>query len=241
MSVFKDVSVAIIGTAGRGLEATDWNADSFGKMCVKAASIILDEWKLDPTNLTLVSGGSAWSDHVAVELFLNDTRFRQSKLVLYLPCQYKNKQFADERSWHRCGQLLNELHGTFGTKLARSTLEDLHKAKERGATLDTSSRGFFARNLRVGTADYMIAFSTASGNRPNDGGTAHTWRNATTPPHRRSHVSLTSILTPTAVTTHKPSSPRRRKPKSDETKQSVSLPQMFADKKSNTYAKVAKK
>jgi hypothetical protein len=94
---------------------------------------------------------------------------------------------------------LNELHETFSKALGRSSLEDLSQAKQKpGATLDTSSRGFFARNINVGRADYLIAFSAGSGSRPTDGGTAHTWRNSTTALNRRRHIPLQALQpTPT--------------------------------------------
>ena len=167
-----------------------------------ASKIILDEWKLDPAALTLVSGGSAWCDHVAVDLFLNDARFQQSKLLLYLPCKF-SKKFIDEKSWHGCGRLLNELHQNFSGKLGRSSLADIQQASQRsGATIDTTSRGFFARNIRVGRVDRMIAFSAGAG------GTAHTWKNSSTPQACKRHISLQSLCpaTPKNLFTIKPKS-----------------------------------
>jgi hypothetical protein len=197
------VPVAVIGTAGRDSGAgshKQLDAVAFRKMCDAAVRVMVEEWKLDVNKVTLVSGGSAWSDHVAVDLFLNNPLFTHSKLVLYLPCKFINGHFADEQAWHTCGKTLNQLHKQFSDKLGRSTLGDLELAVKRGATLDSTGRGFFARNLKVGkVAHYMIAFSAASGNQPSDGGTVHTWRNATTPPTNRKHISLSSIIPPPPV------------------------------------------
>lgn len=216
------VRVAIIGTAGRESGAgssKQLDANVFRKMCEAAMRVMVDEWKLDLSKVTLVSGGSAWSDHVAVELFLHDTRCSSSKLALYLPCKFVDGQFKDEQSWHRCGKTLNQLHTHFSTKLGRSSLNDITLAAKRGATLDSSGRGFFGRNLKVGqVANYMIAFSAATGSQPSDGGTAHTWANASTPHTNRKHISLTSLLvqTPSIATNSLCGKKRKREDEKEE-------------------------
>jgi len=194
--VKKRVRVAIIGTAGRGEDVKRMlDKSMYNRMVQKCAQIILDEWKLDPSNLTFVSGGSAWSDHCAVDLFLYDERFKASQLILYLPCQFKIDKFQDEKSWHTCGQTLNALHATFSTAIKRSTLDDIGQIEKRGGVLDCKNRGFFARNVKVGqVSDYMIALSSSKGVSPNDGGTAHTWKNSKTVNTQRKHVSLSIFL-----------------------------------------------
>jgi hypothetical protein len=200
--------VAVIGTAGQRGDATRLSREVFDKMCARAAAIVLDEWKLPPANLTLVSGGSAWSDHVAVHLFLRDNRFSSCRLHLFLPCRFQNGKFADEKSWHHCGDVLNDLHRSFSDKAGLNSLSDLQQcAAHRSATLDCTSRGFFARNIRVARkATRLIAFSTQSGPRPIDGGTAHTWKHATAPAHLRRHIS-TQALTSTATATNPATNP----------------------------------
>lgn len=190
------IRVAVIGTAGRDSGAANskqLDATVFQKMCAVTTQIMVEDWKLDLTQVTLVSGGSAWSDHVAVQLFLHNPLFASSKLLLFLPCKFIDGKFVDEQAWHHCGKTLNELHAQFSAKLGHSTLQDIELAVKRGATLDSSGRGFFARNLKVGRSDYMIALSAATGDRPSDGGTAHTWRNATTVSANRKHVSLSKL------------------------------------------------
>jgi hypothetical protein len=193
----RTTTVAIIGTAGRGADADSLlSRETFERMARRASEIILNEWKFDTSALTLVSGGSAWCDHVAVDLFLNDAKFQHSKLLLYLPCKF-SKKFIDEKSWHGCGSVLNELHQNFSAKLGRSSLADIQLASQKaGATIDATSCGFFARNIRVGRVDRMIAFSAGAGNRPTDGGTAHTWKNSSTPQAYKRHISLQSLHRP---------------------------------------------
>ena len=157
MSDEKNVSVAIIGTAGRGVDVVSLlNHQMFRKMCESAANIILNDWKLDPAKVTLVSGGSAWSDHVAVDLFLNDKRFETSKLLLWLPCKIGiGHTFCDEKSWHTCGRLLNELHSRFTVHLGRSSLLDIRNASKR-VPMWIAQVEDFCRNVRRRSIDCAI-------------------------------------------------------------------------------------
>ncbi len=66
----RPVTVAIVGTAGRKSDGSRMNASLFRRMCATALDIIRTEWKLTPPDVRLVSGGAAWSDHVAVQLYL---------------------------------------------------------------------------------------------------------------------------------------------------------------------------
>jgi hypothetical protein len=65
-------TVSIIGTAG-GKETGVLTPKLFDQMVDRARFIITKDWGLDPENVILVSGGAAWSDHVAVELYLQGT------------------------------------------------------------------------------------------------------------------------------------------------------------------------
>lgn len=58
------VSVAIIGTAGRKGMATKMSRSLFMDMRKAANDIILNDFKLSPGNVRLVSGGAAWSGTV---------------------------------------------------------------------------------------------------------------------------------------------------------------------------------
>ena len=99
MSDEKNVLVAIIGMAGRGVDVGSLlNHQMFRKMCESAANIILNDWKLDPAK-------NAWSlvdRHGVIMwrsiLFLNDKRFETSKLLLWLPCKIRiGHTFCDEK------------------------------------------------------------------------------------------------------------------------------------------------
>lgn len=72
--------VAIVGTAGRSAsEQQRLTREHFEQMC-RAVENLLRVWKLSWHEVTLVSGGSAWSDNVVVQLFLRHEHDTQLEL-----------------------------------------------------------------------------------------------------------------------------------------------------------------
>lgn len=145
---------------------------------------------LDLSEVTLVSGGSAWADHVAVRLWLDsilsDDGNTYSGLLLYLPCELQtmtnNKaqfEVSSTASWmNNPGITLNKLHSQFSEKLGQDSMNDLLCARELGAIYDTRAHGFHNRNLMVAQSDYLIAFTWGDSTvEPKEGGTLHTWSN----------------------------------------------------------------
>ncbi|KAN0050811.1 hypothetical protein ACTA71_009637 [Dictyostelium dimigraforme] len=100
-----------------------FNKNHFNFMYDKALS--LKEKGLNKDILTLVSGGAAWSDHVAIRLFLN-----------YLDIQFKIIFTIDSGNGEN-------------KELKISTIGEIIKAKEMGAILDFTSGGFHSRNKKV--------------------------------------------------------------------------------------------
>lgn len=174
--------VAIIGSAGRHGAASEWTPQHFRAMCDAALSCIRQRFQLQTAQVVLVSGGSAWVDHVAVRLFLNgltadddeETSVSHSApfagLQLYLPCAVQPSderlQFFDSGSsqWMtNPGRTLNKLHESFSRTAAVASFNDLYVASKMGAKLDCSARGFHARNTLVArNCDFLIAI-TAGG------------------------------------------------------------------------------
>jgi hypothetical protein len=186
-------------------------------MCKRALQVITVDWRLPLERVRLVSGGSAWSDHVAVDLFLQharDTGAADAKsasfegLTLYLPCAIASDQpqFVDtaDRKWQTSpGRTLNALHAQFAKKMGRdgpsATIEDLLAAQRNGAVLHVGSdRGFHARNTRVAKSQYVLALTwSANAKRPTGGGgTADTWKKAVASGTKSSnmcHISLSGL------------------------------------------------
>lgn len=60
------VSVAIIGTAGRGGKGARMSKSLFMAMVQAATDVIENTWKLPWSQIDLVSGGAAWAGTLAV-------------------------------------------------------------------------------------------------------------------------------------------------------------------------------
>lgn len=185
--------VAIIGFAG-GHCTAPLSAALYERMVARAEAIIRDDFGLDIAAIELVSGGAAWSDHVAVTLFL---RHAPPALTLHVPCEWdattgrfvNNGRGNDWRA--NPAQYANKLHASFATTTALQPWTDLLDAVARGATVHTH-RGFHARNTAVAAAaTHMIAFSEADGARPTSGGTRDTWDKCRAA--HKVHVSLSSL------------------------------------------------
>src|SRR5687767_5866354 len=85
------VRVAIVGSAGRNEDASKMSQERFQTMCSKADNIITEDWKMERSQVILVSGGSAFADHVAVRLWLEKPS-AYAGLELHLPCEFELKE-----------------------------------------------------------------------------------------------------------------------------------------------------
>ena len=169
--------IAIIGTAGRSSsQLAALNTVVFDEMTNLAMGQIR-EWGFENlSQVILVSGGSAWADHVAVRLFL-DRIEEWGGLQLFLPCRFSpdTKQFDSTA----CGKSLNRYHEQQSSKMNRCSRQDLAAAIALGAQVETIRKGFKGRNTAVANqADYMIALTfSSSADAPdhNSRGTLDTW------------------------------------------------------------------
>ena len=194
--------VAIIGSAGRGPEAKWITKDRFNKMIDLAKHQITNVFKLDSKAVTLVSGGSSFSDHVAVKLFLQKDF---PSLALYLPFEFNTtlKRFAGSGSGasnNSGSYYLNSLHQDFsraigGISSNNKSLEELATViKIPGISVDNSYHGFHSRNTAVATkCDYMIAFSPTPRGPATKSGTGDTWNKCKLPMSKRIHFDLTKL------------------------------------------------
>lgn len=168
------MKISIIGTAGRGIDGS--------KMTLKLFEAVVDHARAEIEHLVtgedvveLVSGGSAWIDHVAVRLFLESKSARG--LTLFLPCGYNISSDRLQFDNSDAGRRLTQLHNQFYRKVCSEfdPFQDLQIAQSRGAVLDTSCRGFHSRNSKVAKSDIILAYTW--GNEPTEGGgTSDTWK-----------------------------------------------------------------
>ena len=164
---------AIIGTAGR---------DKSKPMTLETWNWMLDTSRqIIPQGSHLVSGGAAWADHIAVQLFLDGYA---DMLTLHLPAPLTNsKQFAG--GYGTSGGAANYYHSMFSRVIGQNTIEQIHDCGYMPncvGSVQPMANGFgamFARNKLVVSElnpdiDHMLAFTFGT-NGVADGGTKHTW------------------------------------------------------------------
>jgi DNA helicase-2/ATP-dependent DNA helicase PcrA len=163
--------VAIIGTAGRDkARATDMNADLWLKMLADAREHVT------PSDV-LVSGGAAWADHLAVELFLEG---RVAGLKLHLPAPL-NASGRFEGGYGTSGGAANYYHDRFRQATGIDSLARLVQATAQGAsfTEEPLANGYAAmaaRNRKVAQeCNSLLAYTWGPADVPEDGGTRQTW------------------------------------------------------------------
>lgn len=203
---FGSIRVAIIGSAGReASEAKQMTPELFALMKECALKIMHDVFKLtNHKDIELVSGGSAFADHVAVALWLEQKDF--AKLRLYLPCNFwkrqRTPQFADSHlSWkENPGGALNHYHHQFSKACKCDSLKELDQAMVQFWVNTEESPGFHARNSEVArNCDYLIAFTFGESTLyPKSAGTWDTWKKATSRV-QKIHVPLLQLQKGTYV------------------------------------------
>lgn len=171
-----EITLSIIGTAGRKDDADKLSKEHFEAMCIVASTLIdqcgENNYKID----TLVSGGSAWADHVAVKLFLNK---KVPRLRLFLPAEWEGGIFRDNGVKDlktNPGGTANYYHHQFQIKTGINSLSEIQIARNEGAELIPVAKGFYARNALVAKSDFILAMTFGSEHEIKEGGTADTIR-----------------------------------------------------------------
>ncbi len=159
------MTLALIGTAGRGDDAKHLTAAHWRMMTCIAQSVAC---ALGVDHL--VSGGSAWADAVAVDLFLGG---HVKRLTLHLPARFENGVFEFTPDGNR----LNALHLMAERATRVDHLAQIRVAIEMGAEVHVNPGGFKARNTDVANdGNGLLAFTFSGGRDVADGGTADTTR-----------------------------------------------------------------
>lgn len=171
-----DTTFAIVGTAGRKDDANRLSANHFQAMC-ECARLLLQQFQESDYGVdTLVSGGAAWADHVAVKLFLNK---EVPKLKLFFPCRFDEStvQFDptplnehERQRGYSTGDTANKLHARFSRKMSTNSLGEIHMAIKKGAVVVVPKGGFFGRNALVAQSDILLAMTFGDHEWVKDGG-----------------------------------------------------------------------
>jgi hypothetical protein len=175
-----ETTFSIVGTAGRKDDAKRLTKNHFDAMC-ECARLMLKQFSESDYGVdTLVSGGAAWADHVAVRLFLNK---EIPKLKLFLPCQFLGgvvgfdptplNEHERTKGWST-GETVNRYHGAFTRKCGFNSLGDIELAIQQGAQTFVCKGGFYGRNALVAKSDIILAMTFGDKEWLKDGGTADT-------------------------------------------------------------------
>lgn len=176
-------SLGIIGTAGRKDDAGRLNQLVWNDMLNCALLRIETE-----APEFLISGGAAWADHLAVELYRTK---KIANLRLYLPADFSDKFLYPIEDSNHPGAIANYYHKAMSNCLHRDSLGELKDAINMGAEVHVIP-GFKQRNSYVASkSDYLLAFTFGTNSgiyTPEDlgysdyskaglkkGGTADTW------------------------------------------------------------------
>lgn len=161
------MNIGIIGTAGRKEDAALINASKYAQMLEVAKSLVADQQE----PITLISGGAAVADHLAVQLALADPRY---KLKLHLPARFDTAkhQFAEvPGNMYAPGNIANYYHRKFRASCGNNSLDELAQVIKDGAEVVVTP-GFKERNTQVAVdSELLIAFTFGNGPVLKDGGT----------------------------------------------------------------------
>lgn len=185
------LAVAIIGTAGR--DRGDHYTRALWNALYADALSRFDQSK----KYKLVSGGAAWVDQLAVELFLDYPK-TFTELQLYLPAPLNDKgEYEGERS--SSGSISNWYHELFQEATGIDGRQRILDSVAKGARIEHEPKAagmgsFFVRNTKVAEAsDACLAYTWGTRKEPADGGTKDTW-NKLGPDKRRVHIRMSDIL-----------------------------------------------
>jgi len=162
-------TLGIIGTAGRGYDGAKMSKSTWDSMTFVCEELIK---RTKPDGL--VSGGAAWSDHLAVQLYLQHKD--SLKLKLFLPVKF-NSIFNESEiiTPYNCGIVLNHYHRLFGKAIGIDTLKEIQSVLDDKIEC-VSGKGFHGRNSQIAQAsDDILAFTFGNGENLKDGGTKDTW------------------------------------------------------------------
>ena len=182
--------IGVIGTSGRRVDSARLTAADFAAMVERVGKTVR-------TTDVLISGGAAWADHVAVQLYLDG---KVGGLVLHLPGNIDTVQLPGENprlqfrngGINTAGSTANYYHDSFATAIGMKpgdTLAQIQQAIDKGAVVtfgdgegpSVSTKEmispFIARNRWVAqdaTTGLVTLTFNPSADGPADGGTANT-------------------------------------------------------------------
>lgn len=188
------MKLAVIGTAGRKGLHNRMDYSTYYKMYARLLGHLQKHCKDQP--VTLISGGAAWSDHLAVTAWRAQV---VDDIHLYLPCYFDldKMQYEDSGLWdwrENPGKTANYHHQNFQHQTEIRSLAEVGSVVEAGKA--TYHWGFYKRNQAIAEAcDAVLAYTNNPGNfDPAPGGTRHTWAQISKLFKPRFHVDISPFL-----------------------------------------------
>jgi hypothetical protein len=158
-----EITLAIVGTAGRKDDAKRLTTNHFKAMCLVAEGLLEQINDSNYPITHLVSGGAAWADHVAVRLFLDK---KAPGLRLFMPAAWEDGSYHDngnKDAYENPGGTANHYHKLFQQNAGVNSLSDIVIAQAHGAELIPVLKGFHARNALVAKSDFILACTFGDG------------------------------------------------------------------------------
>lgn len=163
-----ELTLSIVGSAFRNDDYDKLTIEMYNEMYRVADKLIdyINSKSNVPIN-TLISGGAAGSDSIAVRLYLNN---RIPHLKLYLPCEYEDGKFSDDDIFNRISDTITHYHNQFEKETGQNSIKEIQLAIDKGADV-TVINGFKNRNTYVSMSNYILAMTFGDKDRVKKGGT----------------------------------------------------------------------
>lgn len=188
-------NIIITGTLGQQGSMMNRGVRDYEIMLEDAATRIEDP--LEQT--CLISGGGAWSEHLAVSLFLQGNA---KQLTLYLPSPLLSQSRFWEDKYDNSGKYMNFYHWKFSSQVfyehpdksgPLESITQLLKAQLKGSNIHVERKGLEARNAKIceAGADLLIIYGWSK-SKPTDPHLLAIWNqhhNA-----ERIHVDMNKLL-----------------------------------------------
>lgn len=156
MAILKMIRLGIVGITGNNpSDKKKLQAFHMNWMMKTVKLYIKEILKVEPKNIILVSGGSAWCDHTAIKLYL-ENKYAGLDLYLVSKFNHKNKCYVNTHE----GRKLNQLHLECQEKTNCDVLFELARAVTKKNTKIIIQRAFKPRNTLISkNCDYLMVFN----------------------------------------------------------------------------------
>ena len=167
-----EISLSIIGTYGEGGDSKILSTKHFDAMYLIAEELVTQINDSGYSLTHLVGGGSVWTSHLSIKLFLNK---KVSNLRLFLSAEFQDGTYKDNGIINDLlknpGGVANYYHHQFQRTTGINSLSEIELAKRYGAELILVDN-YYARNALIAKSDFILACTFGNKNEVKEGNTA---------------------------------------------------------------------